>query len=82
MKIVKVEWIDSGESRGNGWEPMDKLMKLGRLEDNPVTTIGFLMHTDKDQIVIGQSYDKGNDLWYSVQVIWQKAILKVETLHA
>lgn len=78
---VRATWVDSGMNRTNGWESLqDTLAGIGDKQLAPVITVGVLMHEDDNQVVIGQSYDSGNDTWYSAQVIWKKALLSLEPL--
>lgn len=83
--MVRVEWIDSGMSRANGWESLEKCIEGLGLAAAPVrsmevVTVGLLMHEDDDHIVVAQSYDRHNESWFSTQVIWRPALVKMEPL--
>lgn len=80
-RMVRVEWIDSGMNRSDGWEPASRYAEeLGKPTILSVTTVGMLMHEDGDHIIVGQSYDPHNDHWYSGQVIYRPCIQKIDDL--
>jgi len=60
MNLVKVDWIDSETHMG--WESaaefMDKL--------NTVTTVGYLVYENEEQITIASSYDPEAEHYNSV----------------
>jgi hypothetical protein len=79
--MVRVEWIDSGMSRSNGWEEALAYVNASHKEDVlKVISVGWLLHADEEHVILAQSWDKENDTYLNGQIIWRKAMTKFDDL--
>ena len=80
-RMVRVEWIDSGMSRSNGWEGALAFIEAAHAADAlKVVSVGWLLHSDEEHVIIAQSWDKENDQYLNGQIIWRKAMTKFDDL--
>jgi len=80
VKLVHVQWRDSGIHVDKGWAGLDQYMANLSADSTLVDTVGILMHEDDDILMIGMSYDSFHDTWYGAQVILKSNIVDTYTL--
>lgn len=74
LRVVSVLWLDSETQVG--WNDQSHyISELGL-----IYTLGYLIHSDKNQMVIASSFDAENDHFNSVIKIPRNCIEKVEEL--
>lgn len=76
MKLVQVEWLDSGYSITPGWvDPNDV---PGTMSPKTIKSVGFVVHEDKKCLIICQS--KGEHYVQGVLRIMKSGIKKIKNL--
>lgn len=75
MKVVKITWVDSANTR-LGWNSKS----IDKLKYTEIVTIGFLISEDDNKILISHSYSDTYVMWYDAFVIPKVAIKKIDVL--
>lgn len=82
-RMVRVEWIDSGMSRSEGWEDAQDIVRALTEEGSfEVVTIGWLIHEDDERIIVAQSHDTFNDAYYNAHAIYRPCVRSIRDLSA
>lgn len=76
MKQVRIEWIDSLSGDTN-WHLLDEKIDYKPLE---VTTLGFVIESHTDYVVVAQSFAKRYPQYCNTITIPRSAITRIETL--
>ena len=53
-KAIYIEWVDSISTTGNVWVTTDSIKRQGI---DRCTTIGFVVHEDKESVTVANSFD-------------------------
>jgi hypothetical protein len=79
--MARVEWIDSGHSRSNGWEPAEAFIEAAEEPDYMVAvSVGFLLHQDDQHVILTQTFDVHNKVHMNGMTIARASIVKLEPL--
>lgn len=83
-QMVRVEWIDSGMARTNGWEKAEDIIEgLRRTpEFMRVVSVGLLLFQDEEQVILAQSYDAHNENFVNAHGIYRPNVISIEPLLA
>jgi hypothetical protein len=73
---VRVLWVDSGLSAGDGWQKVADLPT----DVETVETIGLWMGENEHIVMVAGTRDFANESWLAVQLIWKNAITRKEWL--
>lgn len=73
-EMVRVVWFDA--VNGDGWHDLDELSDE---QPEEVVSVGFLVHADKERVVLTTSISGGDGLgWVVIPAKWVKEITPIE----
>ena len=77
-KIIEVKWVDSSTYRE--WYNALELKTLAKTENKEITSIGYLIYTDKNKIILAQNNDN-NEQFSGMTIIPTRCIIKKEAVN-
>lgn len=74
MRLVRITWLDSAAAQNRPWLAADETVRSVK-----VSSVGFLVHQDKRDTIIAQSFHGGGQLG-NVLAIPSRSIVRLRTV--
>ena len=75
-KAEYVEWRDSGMFQADGWQKRWEFTQAKGDLHTPARSVGFVLHEDKDTLILSTTHDKAHDAYFGAQFIAKSNIVK------